>query len=750
MPPAATLDPRVNKVILEVSRDAFVASPDTSLMVSGHSIPPTSVVRKILSHLPLLQPEDRVMQVGAGSGYLAAVMARLVSQLVVVERNDMIADIARTNLAQIKTDNVQIILGDGEAGAPDFGPFRVIVASCMLVDVADLMHQLADDGVLVVLEGSDPHVPDLVQYRKSADGFQRTKLGVIDFRTDSGDVLIDLGVVDEEAVARARAEARRQKKPLLSIVRSEVNFQDVNVYRAMAKRLGMGFDEAEHLFGLLELDLFRRFSRTFLDHYRLIPVCFRDKRLVVATDNPDTPIDVLERMHPDAGIERVLVTPTDYRRLWSALNISDRSSNLPSPRLEQQYQPLDSEEDSTDRISPYLVAIYEALLLDAVSEDASDIHIERYNDRVRIRLRVDGELHNLDHYQLTPAEIAGVINVIKTRAELDIAERRLPQGGRSRLRAGDITYDLRIQTQPALHGEHAVIRLLPQRGRALKLSELGMTPHLARHYRRLLDNPAGMVLIVGPTGSGKSTTLSAGLQELADDGRRKVITIEDPIEYAIDNIQQSRVRANIGFNFADAMRSFVRQDPDVILVGEIRDGETALETARASQTGHLVLSTLHCNDAVDAVQRLYDLGLHPNSIASELLAVMAQRLAKRICPNCKTEIEPDPEILAELFPEQVPDGFRCYEGKGCNRCAKRGTKGRVAVVEFMQVNDDIRSSISRHPPVGELRWRALDAGLVTMRDSALDLVIEGVIPLSELPRILPAERMAPEARGGRR
>ena len=322
--------------------------------------------------------------------------------------------------------------------------------------------------------------------------------------------------------------------------------------------------------------------------------------------------------------------------------------------------------------------------------------------------------------------------MIKLRAELNIAEHRLPQGGRSRLQLGDMAYDLRIQTQPSLHGEHAIIRLLPQTGRAMTIAELGMSPMIGARYQRLLDNPAGLVLVVGPTGSGKSTTLYAGLQTLADDGRRKVITVEDPIEYSIDNIQQTRVRSEIGFGFADAMRAFVREDPDVILVGEIRDQETALEAIRASQTGHVVLSTLHCNDAVDSLQRLYDLGIHPNSIAGELLAVIAQRLAKRICKHCSQPAEPDPVILSEVF----PDG--------------RGTQGRVAIVEYMEVDSDIRNAISSQPPIGELRWRALDAGLVTMRDSALDHVIEGIIPLSELPRILPRERMAPEVRGGRR
>jgi len=210
------------------------------------------------------------------------------------------------------------------------------------------------------------------------------------------------------------------------------------------------------------------------------------------------------------------------------------------------------------------------------------------------------------------------------------------------------------------------------------------------------------------------------------------------------------VRSEIGFGFADAMRAFVREDPDVILVGEIRDQETALEAIRASQTGHVVLSTLHCNDAVDSLQRLYDLGIHPNSIAGELLAVIAQRLAKRICKHCRQPAEPDPVILSEVFPDGPPADFRCFEGAGCDKCNGRGTQGRVAIVEYMEVDSDIRNAISSQPPIGELRWRALDAGLVTMRDSALDHVIEGIIPLSELPRILPRERMEPEVRGGRR
>ena len=386
--------------------------------------------------------------------------------------------------------------------------------------------------------------------------------------------------------------------------------------------------------------------------------------------------------------------------------------------------------------------------MEAISEHASDIHIECYQQHTRIRLRIDGDLQDMTHFQVSMTDLAGLINVIKIRAELDIGERRLPQGGRSLVKHSPHQYDLRIQTQPSLHSEHIVIRLLKQSGRALTMTDLGMTARITSMYQRLLNNPAGLVLVVGPTGSGKSTTLYAGLQLLADDGKRKVITVEDPIEYSIDNIQQTRVRADIGFDFPDALRAFVRQDPDVILVGEIRDHATALEAARASQTGHLVLSTLHCNDAVDAIQRLRDLDIHPNSIASELLAVMAQRLAKRICPDCKQSVEPDASIVAELFPEEVPANFRCYAGKGCNRCNNRGTLGQIAVFEFMLVNTDIRNAISQQKTATELRWQALDGGLISMRDSALNLVVDGIIPLSELPKVLLQERMAPEQRGG--
>ncbi|MFN3714648.1 MAG: ATPase, T2SS/T4P/T4SS family [Alcanivoracaceae bacterium] len=749
----AKLDSRTMQAVYGVPRSAFVASADIGRLMSGHSIPSRETIKTILSRIPSLKESDRVLQVGAGSGYLSMVLSRLVTSVVVLERQEAIAAIARKNLAPFHPDNVEVVVGEGSVGVPDHAPFDQIIALCTLGNIDGLLDQLSAGGSLVMLDGGEGGWSTLVACDRDGEGrVRRHDLGVVDFTSDISAALIDMGVIDNAMLKSAREEVDRLGLPLMTIIQRRLGGEDAEVYRALARRMGIRFADADSLFPEIDRSLVRSFSRTFLDHYRVIPIARKDGKLLIASDNPDAQTDAIEVMHPGSGVVRVLVTPTDYRRLWSTINIIDKAAR-PHDRAAPPPSHHDGEDFAAEldnQISPYLVAVYEGILLDAVSEKASDIHIERYHQRVRIRLRVDGELFDLEHYQLTPSEMEGVVNVIKTRAELNIAERRLPQGGRSRLKVGQTTYDLRIQTQPSLHGEHVVIRLLPQSGRAMGLNELGLAPRLTQKYRRLLDNPAGLVLIVGPTGSGKSTTLSAGLQELADDGRRKVITVEDPIEYAIDNIQQTRVRSKIGFGFADAMRSFVRQDPDVILVGEIRDAETALEAARASQTGHLVLSTLHCNDAVDAVQRLYDLGLHRNSIASELLAVVAQRLAKRICSHCREQVEPDEGILRELFPAEVPAKFRCFAGRGCNQCNQRGTRGRVAVVEYMEVNADFRDIISRQPPLGELRWRALDAGLVTMRDSAIDLVIQGVIPMSELPRILPAERMAPEVRGGAR
>ena len=736
---------RIEEALRQVDRKVFVRCRDNSL-AAGHSIPTTDVMRAILGALTIA-PEAKVLQVGAGLGYGAALLSRLCGKVIAIEKVASVAAAAQQRFKELKLDNIEVRSGDGSEGALDHAPYDIIVViPPQITDKSHLLAQLAPKGQLLCLEYTDGEQLALVKYTATAaEHYERSEHGYVNFVKNRDEIFIDMGLVTDEALQQAKQLARANHRPVIDELRKLCNFSDLELYRTLSRQYGMPLGDVEQLLKLASAKYFDGCSKAFLDHHHLIPLYVEKNVMWVATSDPDASLVELQGVYPNQKMERILVTPTDFRRLWKALDISSRGQK-PVVQDKEPSEPEEDIESPQPKIEAHLLYIFEALLLDAVAERASDIHLERYGEQVRVRLRVDGELHDLAHYNLNTHELKGLINVIKLRAELNIAERRLPQGGRSRLRVADATYDLRVQTQPALHGEHVVIRLLPQNTSLVSIEQLGLSKSVANSYQRLLRNPAGLVLVVGPTGSGKSTTLYAGLKLLAEDGRRKVITVEDPIEYSINGIQQTRVRPEIGFSFSDAMRSFVRQDPDVILVGEIRDQETALEAVRASQTGHVVLSTLHCNDAIDAMQRLYDLKVHPNSLASELLAVFAQRLAKKVCQNCKAPAEADANILREVFPDGVPNNFVCYAGKGCDVCHGSGTKGRLAVVEFLLVNPDLRDAIARQVPVGELRKLALDNGLITMRDSALDHVIAGNIPLSELPRILPAERMAPEAR----
>lgn len=747
MPGAEAGSPRdpIDAALAEVPRRAFYAHGDEALGVAvGRSMPSTRALRSLLAAMQL-RPGARVLHIGTGSGYAAAVLSRVAAEVFTIERMDALVELARGRFSQLGYTNIHVRHGDGMEGIPQLAPFDAILVSTRGPYRLDaLQKQLDVGGTLVATSGRNRRRQTMLRVtRRSAEQFDSEELGEISVSSDIGELLITLGMASPETIREARRRAVERRTALVTEVRELVRIDDAELYRVLALDRGLRFSNAQALLPEIDPRPFERIPRAFLDHNRMVPLLERDGVVRIATSNPDASIEDIQKAFHGRTIDLCLVTPTDLRRLWASLDLGlgshdDDHANAHHAGVE------DLLADDDGSLEAHAIALFDALLLDAIGERASDLHLERYGDQVVVRLRVDGELHDLPRYRLTPEELAGLINVIKVKANLDISERRLPQGGRARLRAGDDVFDLRIQTQPCLHGEHAVIRLLPQGSQLLGIDDLGFPAEICTRYRRLLSHPAGLVLVVGPTGSGKSTTLYGGLQVLAADKRRKVITVEDPIEYSIHGVQQTQVRPEIGFQFANAMRAFVREDPDVILVGEIRDSETALEAIRASQTGHLVLSTLHCNDAVDAVQRLFDLGMHPNSIASELLAVFAQRLAKRLCDRCRRPAEPDPEIMAELFPHGVPEGFRCFEGAGCDRCRGHGTRGRIAVIEFLSASPAVRASVARQPPLDELRATALGAGLISMRANAVRHVVQGTIPLSELPRILPLERLPAE------
>jgi general secretion pathway protein E len=380
-----------------------------------------------------------------------------------------------------------------------------------------------------------------------------------------------------------------------------------------------------------------------------------------------------------------------------------------------------------------IVRLINALLSQAVREGASDIHIEPFESRSVVRFRKDGMLRDI----LEPPQAAhGVlVSRIKIMAKLDIAEKRQPQDGRITLRLAGRAVDVRVSTLPTAHGERVVLRLLDKQAGRLNLPALGMSPETLQGLDGLIHQPHGIILVTGPTGSGKTTTLYAALQQL-DAKRYNIVTVEDPIEYDLDGVGQTQVNPRIDLTFARALRAILRQDPDIVMIGEIRDLETAQIAVQASLTGHLVLATLHTNDAVGAVTRLVDMGVEPFLVASSLLGVLAQRLARRLCPACKHEHVPDAAEcrLLQIKPKDA-DKYPVYQAVGCDACARTGYQGRSGIFELLTIDDTLRSLIHDGASEARMREHARAHGMVSLREDGLRWVRTGETSLEEVLRV---------------
>ena len=372
------------------------------------------------------------------------------------------------------------------------------------------------------------------------------------------------------------------------------------------------------------------------------------------------------------------------------------------------------------------------MFLDAILDKASDIHLEPFEDGFKIRYRIDGILYE----KISPPKQLGVpiTSRIKVMSSIDISERKLPQDGRIQLNVGGALIDLRVSTLPTKYGESVVMRLLNKSAVSLNLETLGFRPEELKLIHQLLNKPNGIILVTGPTGSGKTTTLYGALNHLNDIGT-KIITTEDPVEYDIDGLIQVQINQSIGVDFANCLRSILRQDPDIILVGEIRDEETARIAIQASLTGHLVFSTLHTNDAPTTVTRLIDIGTKPYLIAATLEAVISQRLVRKICTSCKEEYEPADESLLELnLTKADVKEKRFFRGKGCNNCNNIGYKGRMGIYEIMVINSKIRRLISEQANTNVIRLSAKENGMNTLRDSGLIAIFNGLTTIQEIVR----------------
>ncbi len=380
---------------------------------------------------------------------------------------------------------------------------------------------------------------------------------------------------------------------------------------------------------------------------------------------------------------------------------------------------------------PPVVRYVSMTIRDAHAAGASDIHLEADQNGPRVRFRVDGVLAESDAPPLSMYR--AVVSRIKLLADLDIAEKRIPQDGRIRVRLEDRELDLRISTMPSLHGEGVVMRLLDHGGRPVELEELGMNPEVLDSFAALVRKPNGIILVTGPTGSGKTTSLYSALA-LRDTTKEKVITVEDPVEFQLPGINQVPVNVKAGLDFSTVLRSVLRHDPDVVMVGEMRDSETADIAIRAAMTGHLVFSTLHTNDAVSVIPRLMDLRVEDYLVASTLEGVLAQRLVRQICSECCTGYSPDPQTVALLAGKPV-GAAELLKGKGCGACRGTGYRGRTGIFEFLVVDEEMKEALARHPTRAELRSLSVGKGMRTLRDDGWAKVQAGVTTIEEVMRV---------------
>jgi len=399
---------------------------------------------------------------------------------------------------------------------------------------------------------------------------------------------------------------------------------------------------------------------------------------------------------------------------------------------EGEEEKKETQEVATDLLKTFgdnpTVRLVNQVIIKAVNVGASDIHFEPYADEVLVRLRMDGELHT--YLSISPSKYQEVVSRIKVMSNLNVAERRVPQDGKFHVRVGEKEYDIRVSVVPTVFGERVVLKLLDRSGKLLTLEELGLSEENLKKVEELISKPYGMILVTGPTGAGKSTTLYAMLLKLKSP-RKNIITIEDPVEYQIKGISQIQVNPKVGLTFAKGLRSVLRQDPDIIMVGEIRDLETAEIAIQSALTGHLVLSTLHTNDAPSAVTRLKDMEIEPFLIASALEGVIAQRLVRKVCPHCKVPYKPTEEELKKLGLDPEGD-YTFYKGKGCDHCMGTGYKGRIAIFEVLVLDDELKRLIVKTQDANEIRAAAIEKGFKPMLQDGVEKILKGITTSEEV------------------
>jgi type IV pilus assembly protein PilB len=560
------------------------------------------------------------------------------------------------------------------------------------------------------------------------------------------DLLLESGVINDQQLLQARTtQAQSAGKSVAQILVSMNVAAEAQVLGALAETMGLAFvtpDKAnvdERTFELLTADYCRAKN--------VLPIRQEDGKLLLAVTDPTNVFLIDEaRRRVQKDLQIAVTTAADIVRVVEQLkvpdtvdtSVSDIIKDMAEDDVELVQEKTEDASDANDlekagNESP-VIRFVNYLIADALKQGASDIHIEPKEKTLKVRYRIDGVLFEA----MNPPHAMGaaITSRLKIMGNLDISERRLPQDGRIRATVQGRKVDLRLSTLPTANGEKSVIRILDNRSISVPLEALGFSEHVLTIWKNQIDQPHGILLVTGPTGSGKTTTLYSSLRVM-NGNELNISTVEDPIEYQLDQANQVQVHEKIGMSFSAALRSLLRQDPDVIMLGEIRDAETARIAVQAALTGHLVLSTLHTNDAPSSVTRLINIGVEPYLISSAVNAILAQRLVRKICGKCKTQVKPTPEMREFLDLQGFKDEL-IWKGEGCDKCRKTGHTGRLGIYELLVMDDSLRDMVTANPDVNQLRKLCRERGLVTLREDGFAKAQQGMTTIDEVLRVTEA------------
>lgn len=555
-----------------------------------------------------------------------------------------------------------------------------------------------------------------------------------------GEILRDICGLSNESLEEALRIQEEKGDRIGEILVRQKAISDSDLLKALSIQFNLPFSSTLPIEDL-NTEFTAKIPIQFLKKYKMVPVVVSTGAFI-ATNDPllFQPLDDLRLL---LGLDGIKVVLTPYSAILSTINFaydmsSDSAEQVIQDMHEEDTDLIISEIEETgdlleDTSDAPIIKLVNLMLSQAVKARASDIHIEPSQNRIKIRYRVDGVLYD----RLSPPKHiqSTLTSRIKIMAKMNIAEKRLPQDGRIEIRIADKNVDIRVSTIPTSFGERVVMRLLDKTNVLLKASDLGMPENRLKEFDALIRSAHGIMLVTGPTGSGKTTTLYAALSTI-NRSDINIITIEDPVEYQIEGIGQIQVNPKIELTFAKGLRSIVRQDPDVILVGEIRDLETAKIAIQSALTGHLVFSTLHTNDASSAVTRLIDMGIESFLVTSSVLAILAQRLVRTVCADCREEYTPDKESLQSIgIDPDMAEGRRFYRGKGCPSCLNTGYLGRTGIFELMMLDDRIKNLILKTSDANAIKHRAVEQGMITLRQDGAQKVLNGITTIEEIFRV---------------